>query len=135
MRYDFDCEPLPKVHNGTLKAICLKDYGTAETNYATLVELGIKTEETRTWGTKFRGDLLITCSKSSKSPNAGKALCVVTIEDCREMTKEHEKDACIEVYPKAKAWKMTNLRPLSEKFPVKSSLSLFDVEIPEGIYF
>lgn len=57
-----------------MKALCLKDYGTDQTNYATLVENGIKTLETRTWATKYRGDLLITCSASSKSENAGKAV-------------------------------------------------------------
>lgn len=59
-----------------IKALCLQDYGTEETNYATLMEQGIKTIETRVWGTGYRGDLLIVCAKSAKSPNAGLALCV-----------------------------------------------------------
>lgn len=116
-----------------MKALCLKDYGTDQTNYATLVENGIKTLETRTWATMYRGDLLITCSASSKSENAGRAVCVVTLSGCEEMKQEHEEKACIKTYPKAKVWRLENLRFLSEKFPVKSRLSLFEVEIPRRV--
>lgn len=116
-----------------MKALCLKDYGTDQTNYATLVENGIKTLETRTWATQYRGDLLITCSASSKTENAGKAVCVVTLSGCEEMKQEHEEKACIKTYPKAKVWHLENLRFLSEKFSVKSRLSLFEVEIPREV--
>lgn len=119
----------------TIKALCLQDYGSPETNYATLMELGIKTIETRVWGTKYRGDLLIVCAKSAKSPNAGLALCVVNLSDIQVMTEEHEDRACIKVYPKAKAWLTENLRPLSRKFPVKSKLSIFEVELPEDVTY
>lgn len=118
-----------------MKALCLKDFGTVETNFATLVLNEIKTLETRTWGTNYRGDLLITCSKSSKSEYAGNAICVVSLDNCRVMTKDDEIAACIAVYPKAKAWELSNVRPLSRMFEVKSQLSLFDVELPNDVTY
>ena len=116
-----------------MKALSLKDFGTAETNYATLIEQGIKTIETRKWGTQYRGPLLICCSKSSKSPNAGLAVCVVDLMYIEMMKPEHEKKACCGIYDKARSWHLSNLRPLSNKFPVKGKLSLFDVDIPADV--
>ena len=116
-----------------MKAISLKDYGTPETNFATLVEEGIKTIETRSWKHNYRGDLLICCSKSSKSPNAGLALCVVRLLDICRMKKEDEKGACCKLYPRAYSWYLSALRPLSRKFPVKGRLGLYDVEIPDDV--
>lgn len=118
-----------------LPAICLKDYGTPETNYASLVLEGIKILETRTWATKYRGDILITCSKSSKSVYAGKALCVLSLNDIEPMKPEHEKAACIAVYPNAKVWHLSNVRKLSRMFEVKSQLSVFQVEIPDDVTY
>jgi hypothetical protein len=114
-----------------MKALTLKDY--TEAPYATWVEKGIKTLETRTWATRHRGDLLITCSGSSKSPNSGKALCVVEVVDCIPMTEEHEAAACCKLYPGAWAWVLRNLRPLSRKFRVKGQLQIFDVELPSDV--
>lgn len=124
-----------EVNTGKMKALCLQDYGSPETNYATLMELGIKTIETRVWGTGYRGDLLIVCAKSAKSPKAGLALCVVNLFDIQEMKEEHEESSCCKVYPKAKSWFTDNLRPLSRKFPVKSKLSIFEVELPDDVAY
>lgn len=118
-----------------IKAISLKDYGENHNNYATLVEQGRKQIETRTWSTKYRGDILICCSKSSKSENAGLAVCVVELVHIEEMLPEHEEAACIEPYENAKSWMLTNHRKLSRKFPVKGALSLYDVEVPEDVVF
>ncbi len=117
-----------------MKALTLRDDEDAA--WATLIERGKKTIETRTWPTKYRGDLLITASKSSKhSPglNAGMAICVVEVYDCVPMERVHEEAACCPVYMGAWAWKLRNLRWLSEKFPVKGKLQIFEVEVPDGI--
>lgn len=119
----------------TIPALCLKDFGTLETNYATLVLQQIKKLETRTWSTKYRGDLLITCSKSSKSPYAGKAICVVKLGEIEPMEKHHEKDACIGVYPKAKVWHLSEVRQLNRMFNIKSQLSIFQVELPDDVTY
>jgi hypothetical protein len=114
-----------------MKALTLKDY--SETPYATWVEQGLKTLETRTYPTKHRGDLLITCSASSKTLNAGRAVCVVEVVDCYPMTKEHEQAACCELYPRAWCWELKNLRQLSRKFRVKGQLQIFEVELPSDV--
>jgi hypothetical protein len=112
-----------------MKAISVKDNGTPDTNWASLIEQGIKTIETRTWKTNYRGDLLICCSASSKSDNAGLAVCIVHLDDIVLMEKKHEKAACCKVYPRAQAWILSNLRPLARKFPVKGQLRLYEVEV------
>jgi len=94
--------------------------------WANLIASGLKTIETRTWKTKYRGDLLIVSSKSPKIEPAGYALAIVELVDCRPMIKADEKVACCELYP-AYAWVLKNIRPI-EPFPVKGQLNLFDVE-------
>lgn len=116
--------------------------------WADLVMLGYKTLETRVWGTKYRGDLLI-CSSSSKEsmfsiqhwddvqnryaaagihPDArGMALGIVHLDGIEKMKKEHEKAACIDLYPRAKIWKLSNVRHINP-FPISGSLGVF---VPE----
>lgn len=43
------------------------------------------------------------------------------------MTKEHEKEACCEIYPKANSWFLKNIRPTELK-KVKGKLSLWDFD-------
>jgi hypothetical protein len=57
---------------------------------------------------------------------------MVELYDVRPMTKADEKDACVEIYPKAKAWLLRNRRVLKKPFPVKGSLSLFNLEVKES---
>ena len=116
-----------------IKSLSLRDYGTPATNYATLVENGLKAIETRTWTTKHRGDLLICCSASSKSPNAGLAVCVVELYHIELMQPHHETFACCKIYDRANSWFMRNHRKLSRKFKVKGSLIPFDVVIPDDV--
>ncbi len=100
--------------------------------WASLVEVGVKKIETRKWYTRFRGDLLICASKSSKTANAGKAVCVVEVYECPVFSQEHVQEACCDLYP-GFAWRLKNLRWLSEKFYVKGSLGLFQVDLPTHI--
>lgn len=97
--------------------------------WASMIRAGIKTIETRTWKTNYRGPLLICASANPKSEFSGKAVCVVELVDCREMTKSDETDACCQIYPEAKAWVLRDVQ-LIEPFPVKGQLRLFEVEIP-----
>ena len=104
-----------------LKAISLKE------PWVTLIATGEKTIETRVWCTKHRGPLLIVGSQKPVGEFAGKAACVVDVLDCREMTVEDEAEACIELYPRAKAWIIDNLR-LVKPFHVKGQLGIYDVD-------
>jgi len=98
--------------------------------WANLVATGKKTIETRKWSTNYRGDLVICSSQNPKIEPYGKALCIVELYDVKPMTKEHEKEACIQVYPKAHAWFLRNLRPINPPIPVKGALSIFNLELP-----
>jgi hypothetical protein len=104
------------------KAISLKQ------PWASLVATGKKTIETRTWPTKYRGDLVICSSQNPKIAPFGKALCIVELYDVRPMETKDEKKACIKVYPKARAWLLRNLRPIDPPIPVKGSLGIFNLE-------
>ena len=90
---------------------------------------GWKTIETRTWPTKYRGDLVICSSQNPKIEPYGKALCIVELYDVRPMEKKDEKKACVEVYPKAQAWLLRNLRPIDPPVPVKGSLGIFSIKL------
>jgi len=107
----------------TYKAISLKQ------PYANLVCSGKKTIETRKWTTKYRGDLVICSSASPKIEPYGHALCIVELYDIKKMTKEHEKKACVKVYPRANAWFLRNLRKFDKPIPVKGSLGIFEINI------
>ncbi len=119
-----------------MKALTLQDDAPKNpTPWLTLVEYDLKKIETRrNWMNRsHRGDTLLTASATSRTPNAGKAVCVVDIYDIVPMTTEHELDACIEVFEFAWALKTRNLRWLSRKFPVKGTLGIFDVEMPADV--
>jgi hypothetical protein len=118
-----------------ITALSLKDYGLPHNNYASLVETGHKPIETRTWTTKHRGDILICCSKSSKSENASLAVCVVELWHIEPMIPEHESFACCSVYPRANSWFLRNHRKLSRKFPVTGSLNTFPAVVPNDVEF
>lgn len=106
------------------KAISLKQ------PYANLVCAGKKTIETRKWNTKYRGDIVICSSKKPAIEPAGFALCVVEIVSTEPMKKEHEKKACIKIYPRAWAWHLRNIRPLKNPVPVKGRLSIYEIHLP-----
>jgi len=105
--------------------------------WASLIATGLKTIETRTWPTNYRGELLIVSSKTQYPKNLplgncgclllGHALCVAKIVDCRPMTKSDEKAAMCDVYENAFAWVLEDIRKL-EPFPVKGQLGLYEVK-------
>ena len=107
-----------------MKAISLRQL------WANLVASGQKTIETRTWGTEYRGPLLIVSSKSPDIPPAGYALAVVDLLDCRQMTKHDETAACCSIYPNAIAWVLGNVRRL-RVFPVKGQRRIFEIDVPQ----
>lgn len=106
-----------------MKALSLKQ------PWANLIASGKKTIETRSWGTKYRGDIVICSSKNPKISPTGVALCVVELYDVRPMETKDEKDACIKVFPKAHSWFIRNVRLIIPPVPVKGQLGLFDLDI------
>ena len=77
-----------------------------------------KTEEYRTWTTRYRGDILI-CSTAKKFTDTipGHALCVVTLKDIVPVPEE----------PGTYAWILDNVRCI-RPFPVKGKLSLWECD-------
>lgn len=119
-----------------MKAITLQDDASKNpVPWCTLVEYQVKTIETRrNWiNRRHRGDTLFTASASSRTPNAGLAVCVVNIYDIVPMTEVHEEDACIAVFDHAWALMLKDLRWLSRKFAVKGALGVFDVDVPADV--
>jgi hypothetical protein len=118
-------------------AIVLNDYIGA--HYATQVELGIKTIETRMRKFKYTGDIVICCGGNSVTGNKAKALCLVHLGEGRPMTDGDIHAACIGNAPGRIAYHMTNRRLFSRKFTFsKRKVSgtfqgIFQISIPEDI--
>lgn len=96
--------------------------------WANLIAFGEKSIETRTWGTEYRGPLLIVSSKTPNIAPAGYAVALVDLVECRPMMLSDEKDARCPVYDSAIAWLLRNIRAL-EPFPLKGQLGVFDVDV------
>lgn len=119
--------------------------------YATLIKNGIKTIETRSWKTNYRGKLYIHAS-STKIPkeyknnlelmslvnidnlNYGNIICSCELVDCIEMTdefvdkiKKDKKNEYISgVYSKGRyAWILKNIEILDEPIKAKGHLGIW----------
>ncbi len=109
--------------SGSMKALSIKQ------PWASMIAEGLKTIETRTWPTFYRGELLIVSSKrpSDEGP-AGKALAVAELIDCHRMTVDDEKAACCTIYPRAWAWVLTTIWEI-EPFDVRGQLGIYEVDV------
>ena len=108
----------------TYKAISLKQ------PWANLVAEGTKTIETRTWGTRHRGDIVICSSRKPPTHPAGCAIAVAELYDVRPMAKKDEEKTCCMLYPKAHSWLLRNIRKIDPSIPVRGSLGVFSVRLP-----
>jgi phage N-6-adenine-methyltransferase len=133
----------------TLKAISLWQ------PWASLIPLGLKHYETRSWKTNYRGKLLI-CStaKSTKTQYQqylkicnevelpewnetnfphGCAIAICDLVDCIEMTPEfiaqqsQTEILCGDWQVGRYAWKLKNIQPITEPFAVKGKQGLFNI--------
>lgn len=104
-----------------MKALSVKE------PWASMIALGKKTIETRIWATAYRGPLLICGSKKPKGMFSGRMACVADLVDCRPMTTEDEPAALCELYPKAQAWVLANIRAVQPRY-VTGQLHLFEVD-------
>lgn len=113
-----------------MKAISIKQ------PWASLIAVGEKTIECRSWQTHYRGDLLI-CSSLSKErvkflPLLGKALSVVELYDIQHFTPEDINQAYLpeNLIPKALsgyAWKL-RLKYEVIPFDVKGKLNFYEID-------
>lgn len=111
--------------------------------WANMIADGEKTIETRTRSTPYRGSLLIVSSKQPDLENFpemsrlgngpyGCAVAVAQLVGCRPMRPDDADAAGCECYPGAVAWELADVQRIKPPFPVRGSLGLYEVEIPEG---
>lgn len=124
--------------------------------WAFAIQIGIKSYETRSYRTSYRGELII-CSSLKKNnfseglyastvqPFApsiyyrellfGYALCTVELVDCLQINPElksqqNQIEVALGDWADGRyAWKIENMKPLPSPFPVKGQLGFFNVEL------
>jgi len=123
--------------------------------YASLLVAGLKTIETRTWSTQYRGKLLICASKKELGTihdlridhryrlaqdlwgrpcrtgdqlPVGVAVGVVEVVDCRRMTGDDWDAACCDPYPGAYGFVCENAYAI-KPFAVRGKLMMWDQPI------
>lgn len=101
--------------------------------WASMIKLGNKTIETRTWSTDYRGDLLIVSTRKPeiKGLLCGYALCVVNLVNCRKMILSDEAGARCSWNPKLWAWVLNDIRPVFDPFRVRGYQGIYEVEVEE----
>ena len=127
--------------------------------WADLISMGLKTIETRTWSTTYRGPLLICAAKTNNqevkeaislyqsegsdlpwetpplgpdyTPRRGVAVALVDLVDCRRMVYEDRRQAVFAGDPTGRwGWVLDNVRPL-DPFPIKGQRGLFHAKVYE----
>ncbi len=124
--------------------------------WASLIPLGLKHYETRSWKTNYRGKLLI-CSTVNNSKHYreylkvkdalqlptwdetnfphGQAIALCDLTDCIQMTAEFIEQQseteilCGDWQVGRYAWKLENIQPITEPFAVKGKQGLFNIPL------
>lgn len=122
--------------------------------YASLILMGRKRIETRSWKTNYRGRILIHAS-STRMPDEwkyllplvgykvqpGYILCTADLVNCIEMTDDFiymtemldYPEYCVGFYsPGRYAWILDNVQPV-EPFKVKGRLGLWECDVPDNV--
>lgn len=124
-----------------IKAIVVKNPDAA------LIRAGLKTVETRTWETKYRGPLLIVAAKidnlermvlhGRSAPEEdffrGRAVAIVNLSNCTTMGKEHEAAAFVGSRPGLYAWTLRDNQKV-RPFEVRGMPGFFEVEVPAEVF-
>ena len=97
--------------------------------WANLIAARLKTVETRTWETRYRGELLIVSSARPPIFPSGCAVALATLADCRPMQVQDQGPAYCPPYPGAWAWVLQNVRPV-RPVPLRGHLGVYSVTIP-----
>ena len=121
--------------------------------YATLIKENKKMIETRSWKTKYRGELYIHASKSKLTKkeknnleimqliegiplNYGNIICKCQLVDCIYMTKDyienmkkdHQEYICGEYKEGRYAWILENIKPLKKPIPAQGKLNIWEYQ-------
>lgn len=120
--------------------------------WASAMALGIKRNETRSWPTSYRGDLVICAAKRKIDPLSwrlvelfgipfetfkpayGMAVCIVEVYACCRtdlLSELPQIEQSLGDYTAGRwAWRTRNLRKLATPIPVAGRQGLFEVELP-----
>lgn len=128
--------------------------------WASLIAIGFKHYETRSWSTNYRGNLVICSAKKNTKQQRldyeylasilgidltqnpwdslpfGQAIAFCELTDCIEMTEEfieaqsENEEMCGHWETGRFAWKLDNIQPLSCPIPIKGQQGLWDVQLP-----
>jgi len=100
---------------------------------ASMIAMGSKTIETRTWPTDYRGDMLIVSTLRPEMPGflCGYALCIVNLVNCRKMILTDEAGARCKWRPELWAWVLNNVRPVFDPFRVRGQQGIYEVEVED----
>ena len=121
--------------------------------YATLIKNGVKTIETRSWNTNYRGKLYIHASATripaktkentalmalagDAEHNYGKIICACELVDCIEMTQayiaeiqKNRNEYISGIYEVGRyAWILKDIVPLDNPIPAKGHLGIWNYE-------
>lgn len=127
--------------------------------WASLIAMGKKTIETRSYSTKVRGDVLICAAKVHNKeikgyikeyidagilpegfvPQCGNAVALVELDECRPFEYHHNKAAANIVHdyhPGTYSWTLRNVRPLIIPVSVKGSQGFFfkELDLEESLF-
>ena len=102
-----------------MKSLCIKE------PWASKILLGLKTIETRTWKTNYRGRMLLCASAKPETELSGHAFAIATLQDCVQMNRTHEDNACCEYKPELYAWILSDITPINI-FKVRGRQGLFN---------
>ena len=125
--------------------------------YASLIAMGLKKFETRSWSTNYRGKLVICAAKKNplqqqssyedlassllldltvqpwSSLPKGMAIAVCDLTDCIKMTEEfiseqsEQEQLCGHWELERSAWKLDNVQPLQKPVPIKGKQGLWNI--------
>lgn len=121
--------------------------------YATIISLGKKHYETRSWKTKYRGELYIHASIAKikkewannkelmdlldgNELNYGYIICKCNLVDCiymddnfiKEVKKNHQEYICGKYEIGRYAWVLEDIQVLDKKIPAKGNLNIWNYE-------
>ena len=104
--------------------------------WASMIRLGKKKIEFRTWYRNYRGRLLIVASKSPRILLCGHAVCFVDLVHWRKpISEDRDNPGCpLSVnLPGYYSLVLEKPNPILVTFPVRGRLGLYDVELPEEL--
>jgi len=105
--------------------------------WATMIAIGRKTIETRTWQTSYRGPVLIVSSKLPDFDHpllpTSSALAIAELSDIWPMLPADELAACCSWHHSLFSWELQEIRLIREPFFVRGQRGLYEVEITDNI--